>query len=260
MKNYLCLLAFTLLFAACSDDNVKTTAKKSRMTGEELVYDASLQCYVPKDFNSESYVLVLDDEQEKSIIAGRNRSLIAGGGIASTSSHVEKRGGSSAASVQRAYSCPQGAVVTGLGLLFLTSNATVQDMLVQYQFINENGTLDPVRYRRYAPNSRPTPDYQLEAWISLPPGAMATGVGLIGKYDVQRMELWFRYYNSSTRRYYDGEDVRVAGIVQTKPVQILFKLTDDIKLKDKSAFTGMGFGIDNGGVGVMAFEIGYFLP
>jgi hypothetical protein len=93
------------------------------------------------------------------------------------------------------YTC--GYVVTGVGGLILTSSNNYYSLVLEYAYLNSNGSLGQ-RFLIWDGYQYPNVSY-LEAYFSVPTGYLIKGIGIRGKYDIQSLVVWYQHLNSSRR-------------------------------------------------------------
>ena len=217
-----------------------------------VTFDPVTNTYTGTNFNEYEFEWVdeLPDPNTLESSNGRQNVALPGGQIKDVREVIIPTGGVSAYE-QRAAAANYGYVVTGIGATINSSNNNYSSLVLEYRLLSSNGTLGSRKRIASGANLEPT---QLEAWYSVPEGAVVWGVGVNGKYDVKNLVIRYKYVNSSARlgtSYYtvkSGTDTNLNPSVDYLP--------DPASDQANSVVLGLGLTATSGGTTRMVVDVG----
>lgn len=93
-----------------------------------------------------------------------------------------------------------------------------------------------------------------EAWYAVPTNALAIGIGIRGKYDVQYLKLYYKYYSGYTKRLYGSNYYVYDGT----PSAVDNHWTPDMDFLEeyRAVLIGLGFLANSNGTDKLSYSWG----
>jgi hypothetical protein len=232
-------------------DTRPSRTEPSERGSEPKVYDPHLNAYVPSSFYDHEFEWANDSLIDLKAPSGP--ALAVPGGMISDS--VQVIAGPPGTNEVYKYA-PPGSVLTGVGALISSSSNNYTSLVLEYRYLSASGSLG-TRFRVWSgTNLQP---YQLEAWYAVPDGKIVWGVCFGGKYDVKKMDVWYRTIDFSTFRLSGSSDVGVSGLNPYNTSCTVQYLGDEWgeEYVDRAVVLGLGLTSTNGGTTHMVVDVGY---
>jgi len=231
------ILSALIVLFSCSDHDDTDSLRKQQIL---------------KDWNAVDFTVV------KELPDGAKAAHVAPGGLIVDTQEVPVIASGGAGGTLEVYqTVPPGYVVTGLGALIASSTNNYTKLVIEYRYLNANGTLGP-RFRVWQGGEIPVAS--LEAWTYCPDNTVAWKIGVGGKYDVYNMDLYYRTIalSGTTVKLTGTPSYMRSGLRQDGINQVIYTPENPnygLDL-DKTVIQGVGLMANNSGTSLMQIDAG----
>ncbi len=252
-NNFLVLLTLAILIFSCS----KEEYENQNTNPDNLIFDSELGILVPEHFYEYEQIIVdvlpSAEEMEGKKIKMKSGSLsptIPGGQIIDGGLRII---GETNGYEEVSLTLKPGWIVTGVGVLIASSSNNYVVLLLERRYLYADGSMSP-RYIDWDQERLYKSPGQCEAWCSVPDNALSVGIGIKGRYDVTCLDLYYKYYNSTTNRL-QGSNLKIHDGRHSTYDRIWLPSMDYLQ-EYQTVLTGMGFMSNSSGTAKMSIAYG----